>query len=824
MNNWFKQNGIHLAIIGIFFAISFVYFTPAFKGKALGESDVTRAQSTQKEIMDYHEKDTTILWTNQVLGGMPTFQLWAHYPGNITTHIIDVLKKVFPNPIDTVLLLLLGSYLLFCVLKLNPWLAAAGAIAFTFSSYNFILMLAGHSNQVFAIAFFAPILAGIILALRGKYLLGAALTALFLALEIRANHVQMTYYLLLAIVILVLVELYHAYKAKTLASFGKALAYLAVGTLLAIAVNASMLWSTYDYGKDTIRGQSNLTQNTKQPSNGLPRDYAYEYSQGIGECLTFLIPNAYGGYTGNAPGEGSNVAKALVSNNVDPTQAETFAQQFSLYWGDKPFTVGPNYYGAVIFFLFVFGLIIVRSQVKWWLVGAIVLSVVLSFGRNLSFVSDIFFNYFPLYNKFRAVDSFLAIAMLCVPVLALLAVNEVATTTDRAPLFKKLLIALYITGGLCLVIIILPDLFLPFKNATNQTIQQQLTQAFKGNTDAANAVMAGLTQDRVSVARADAARSLVFVLLAFALLWAFIKQKLNTTLVSVAFLAIILVDLWSVDKRYLKDESFIDKQDAQAPKPRDIDMLIMRDKDPDYRVFDTTQPILQDAVTPYFHKAISGYTAARLKRFDELIDNQLSKSINQDVLDMLNVKYILTADEKNQGSISMHANNTACGHAWFVKTVKFAPNADEEMQAISSFDPSDEAIVDKQYSTLIDEKQNSLDTLGKIDLVSYNPDHMVYQSGSTTQEIAIFSEIYYNKGWKMYIDGVEKPYFRADYVLRAAQIPVGNHKIEFIFHPTSYYAGEKISFASSILLVLLLGGALFMETKKKQPVATPAKK
>lgn len=823
MNNWFKRNGIHLAIAGVFFAITFVYFTPAFKGKTLGQNDVTRAQSTQKEIMDYRAKDTTILWTNQVLGGMPTFQIWTHYSANITTHIVDVLKAVFPSPIDTVLLLLLGSYLLFCVLRLNPWLAAAGAIAFTFSSYNIILMVAGHSNQVFAIAFFAPVLAGILLALRGKYLLGASLTALFLALEIRANHIQMTYYLLIAILILVIVELYNAFKQKTMPAFVKALAYLAGALVLAIAVNASILWSTYEYGKDTIRGQSNLTQNTKEASNGLTKDYAYQYSQGIGETLTFLIPNIYGGGSSSPVGEGSNVARVLTEKGVDPTQAEGFAQQLPLYWGDKPFTEGPNYYGAGVILLFIFGLLIVRDRIKWWLLSAVILTILLSFGRNLQFFSDIFFNYFPLYNKFRAVDSILAVTMLCIPVLAFLAINELINTTDKAPLLKKLLISFYITGGICLIFAALPDLFLSFKGSSNQAMTDQLTQAFKGNSEAANSVMNAFTQDRIAVARADAFRSLIIVIIAFGLLFAFIKNKINATVLSIAFLAVTLVDLWSIDKRYLKEESFVDKQDVQQPKPRDIDQLIMRDKDPDYRVFDTTQPLLSDAFTPYFHKTIGGYSAARLKRMDELIENQFSKAVNHDVLDMLNVKYIITQDQ-NQ-SLSMHANSTACGHAWFVKNVKYAPDADKEMQAISSFDPANEAIVDQRYSKLIDEKQTALDTTGSIRLVSYSPDHMKYESSSSTPEIAVFSEIYYDKGWKMTIDGKEQPYFRADYVLRAAQIPTGNHKISFDFEPASYYTGEKISLAGSVLLVLLLGGAIFMEVKKRpEAKPEPAKK
>jgi len=295
MNNWFKQNGTHLAVIGIFIAICFFYFTPAFQGKTLGQSDVIGAQSTQKEINDYRAKDTTILWTNQIFGGMPTFQIWAPYPSNITKHIISAGKAIFPNPIDTVLILLLGSYFLFCVLKLNPWLAAAGAIAFTFSSYNMILLVAGHSNQEYAIAFFAPILASIILTLRGKYWLGGALTALFLSMEIAANHVQMTYYLLFAILILIGIELFHAIKDKTTAAFVKSMAFLGAATLIALMVNASELWSTYEYGKESIRGQSNLTQQTNEPSNGLAKDYAYQYSQGVAESFCFFFKNYAGG-------------------------------------------------------------------------------------------------------------------------------------------------------------------------------------------------------------------------------------------------------------------------------------------------------------------------------------------------------------------------------------------------------------------------------------------------------------------------------------------------------------------------------------------------
>lgn len=829
MSNWFKRNGIHFAIIGIFLLICFLYFTPAFQGKTLGQNDVTRAQSTQKEIMDYRAKGETILWTNQILGGMPVYQIWAPYASNITSHIVSGVKAVLPSPVDTVLLLLLGGYFLFRVLKINPWLSAAGAIAFTFSSYNIILMVAGHANQAFAIAFFAPIVASIILTFRGKYLLGSALTAFFLALEIRANHIQMTYYLFLALLILLGIECYHAFKNKTVNAFIKSAAYIFGATVLALAVNASILWSTYEYGKDTIRGKSNLTKNVTEPSEGLSKDYAYAWSQGVGECLTFLVPNAYGGASGlrEIDPAKSAITKAFTAKGLPQEQAEGYTQQLggagiSTYWGEKQFTEGPFYFGAIICFLFVFGLIIVKNRIKWWILGTVILTMLLSFGRNFPFVSDLFFNYFPLYNKFRAVESILAVAGLCFPVLAIMAVQEAITTTDKAALVKKLLLTLYIVGGLTLLLVLVPSVLLSFRSSNQQDIITYLTQAFQGDNALATSVMNGVVSDRESLARADAIRTLIFVLITFGLMWAYLKQKFNATVLSVAFLAVILVDMWQVDKRYLSNDSFTEKQDTRDIQPREVDQFIMRDTDPDYRVFDMTQSILQDALSPYFHKSIGGYSAARLKRYDELIESQFSKSINNDVLDMLNTKYIISADPKTQ-TATMKANSTACGNAWFIQSVKFARNADEEMQAISSFDPKTEAIVDQQYKSLAESKPHPIDGSATIKLTSYNPDHMVYQSGSQTEQIAVFSEIYYDKGWKMLIDGTEQPHFRADYLLRAAKIPVGNHKIEFIFHPTSYYTGEGISLASSLLLVIFLAGAFFMESKKKEELM-PTKK
>lgn len=823
MNNWFKRNGIHLAIIGIFIALCFVYFSPALQGKALYQSDVLMAQGMQKEIMDFKAKDGKgPLWTNSMFGGMPAFQIWVQYPNNVTTYVISFLKTVFPNPIDTVLLYLLGAYLLFCVLRINPWLAAAGAIAFAFSSYNFQIIDAGHSNKAMAIAFFPPILAGIILTFRRQYILGAVLTALFLAIEIRTNHIQMTYYLFIALLIYVGIELYHAVKSKSSKDFIKSFVYLAAASVLAIAVNAGMLWTTYEYGTETIRGKSNLTTDKSEPNNGLDREYAYQWSQGVGESLTFLVPNAYGGGSGPNLDEKSEVAKALAAKGIPAEQLLTAMQQLSqvglsTYWGDKQFTSGPWYFGAIICFLFILGLFIVKNRIKWWILSASILCLLLSFGRHLPFLSDLFFNYFPLYNKFRAVESILVIVGFLIPVLAILAVKEVASQTeDPKKLQKNLLYSLYLTGGLLIILSVLPTAFLSFKTQNHGLFIEQLTQITNGDKGFADSIADALVKDRISLARMDALRSLLFVLIGAGLIWALIKKKMNPQFVFITLAVVVLVDLWSIDRRYLNNEKFVEKNVlAQQFEPRDVDQLIMRDQSY-YRVLDLSQGnTFSNSVPSYFHKSLGGYHAAKLKRYQEVLDKQFNGAINEDVLDMLNTKYLITADQNGQKE-TMKNRATAAGHAWFVQKVEYVKNADEEMMAISSFDPKNVMVVDQKFKSLIDINKVGYDGNGFIRLTNYHPDHLTYEYSSGRDALAVFSEMWYDKGWNAYVDGEKIPYFRADYILRAAQLPGGNHKLEFKFEPTSYYTGETISLIASILLLLSLGYAIFLEVKPKE--------
>lgn len=803
MNNFFKQYGTHLAIIALFIALCFVYFAPALQGKVLIQQDVQQAQAMQKELMTYQAKDGKApLWTNAMFGGMPAYQIWVQYPNNVTTYVISFFKTVFPNPLDVVFLYLVGAYLLFSVLRVNPWLAALGAVAYAFSSYNFIIIEAGHSNKAMALAFFAPIVAGVLLTLRGKHILGAALTALFISLEIRSNHIQMTYYLFIALLIFIGIELYYAIRAQEVKKLMKSCAYLLGAVFLAIAVNAGVLWTTYEYGQESLRGKSNLTTDASEPNNGLDKEYAYQWSQGVSECITFLIPNLYGGSSISQADEHSEVVKVITSKGISTQQAVNFAQQLPSYWGQKPGTSGPWYFGSIICLVFVLGLFVVRDRLKWWIIGATVLSLFLSFGKNFPLISDLFFDYFPLYNKFRAVESTLVIATLLVPMLVVLTLKELASLAYDSKVFtKKLFYSTYIMGGITLVIIIIPTLFFGFKTPDHKQFIEQLTR-ITDDKGVANEIANALVNDRISMARLDAFRSLLFVLLGAGLLWALINKKIKAQFTFILLGFMVLVDMWSVNKRYFNDDSFVEPSVlARQFQPREVDQQILRDPSLDYRVFDLTISTFSNASASYFHKTVGGYHAAKLKRFQEVLDKQFSGAINEDVLDMLNTKYVIYHDNKSQEE-KLQYRPTACGNAWFVENVNFVKNADQEMKAINSFDPKKIAYVDEKFKSLIHEI--SYDPSAAIKLTDYNPDHLTYTYSATKRGVAVFSEIWYDKGWNAYLDGKLIPHFRANYILRAAELPSGNHQLEFKFEPQSYYNGEKISLIASILLIGIL--------------------
>lgn len=817
MKNWFKENSSHLIVIAIFFVLVFFYFSPVWQGKVLSQHDVVQAMGSQKELFDYKEKDGHAPnWTNSMFGGMPTYQIWYEHATNVGTYISKAIKAVFPSPADIILTYLLGAYFLLCVLRLKPWLAAAGAIAITFSSYNFIYIEAGHVNKAYAIAYLAPIIGAVIMCYRGNRLWGGLLLALFLALEIRTNHVQMTYYLFLALLVYVGVELYYAIREKKIADFVKNSAVQLGAVILAVAVNATVLFPTYEYSKLTTRGKANLTKTEDGKSTaGLDKEYAYAWSQGVGENLTFIIPNAYGGKSQGVLDEKSHVAKFFTNLGAPQDQAVMYAQSLPTYWGEKSFTSGPWYFGVGIVALFILGLFVVRGKLKWWILWATILTILLSFGKHFPLVSDLFFDYFPMYNKFRAVESILIIPSILIPLLAALAIHEIITRKEEiVDLDKKVLYSFGIVGVLCLIVALMPNI-LSFRIADHQNFVAMLSQQL-GDANLASQLADALIKDRASLASSDAWRSFFILVLIFAFVWSFLKRKTNATVLIVAVGAITLIDLWSVDKRYLNNDAFVDKSVLKNPiVEREVDQLIKLDKDLSYRVLDLTTNPFSDARTSYFHKSLGGYHAAKLMRFQEILEHQFNGAINEDVLDMFNVRYLITKDPQNNVE-SIQRRSTAAGNAWFVDKVTFVKDNDEEMMAINSFDPSKEAFVHQEFKSKIDEKRLGLANNASIKLTSYHPDKLEYEYTAPNDVFAVFSEVYYDKGWKAYVDGEEVPILRANYILRALQLPGGNHKVEFVFEPTTVKVSNAVSLAGSIVLVLGLLGGIFVSSRKKK--------
>jgi len=820
MKNWFKDNSAHLIVIAIFFALVFFYFSPVWQGKTLSQHDVVQAIGSQKELFDFKAKDGTAPnWTNSMFGGMPTFQIWYEHATNVTTYINRAITAAFPVPADIILIYLLGGYFLLSVLRIKPWLAAVGAIAIAFSSYNFIYIEAGHLNRGYAIAYLAPIIGAVIMCYRGDRFWGSILLAFFLAMEIRTNHIQMTYYLFIALLVFVGFELYYAIRDKKLPEFAKNTAVQFGAVLVAIAVNATVLFPTYEYSKLTTRGKANITKSDDgKPAGGLDKDYAYAWSQGIGENLTLLVPNAYGGKSGGLLDENSNVAKFFTSVGAPQQQAVQYAQGLPTYWGDKSFTSGPWYFGVGIIALFILGLFIVKDRLKWWILSAVILTILLAFGENFPLVIDLFFNYAPLFNKFRAPESILIIPSILVPLLAVLAVHELINRKDEiVDVDKKVLYSFGSVAAICLIIAVMPSI-LSFRISDHQGFVAMLSQQL-GDAGMANQLADALVKDRADLASADAWRSFFVVAIVFAAIFAFIKKKLSATALIVVVGVVTLVDLWTVDKRYLNNDTFVDKSVLKNPiEEREVDQLIKLDKDPSYRVLDLTTNPFSDAKASFLHKNFGGYHAAKLMRYQEILEHQFNGAINEDVLDMFNVRYLITKDQQNNVD-RIQRRSTAAGNAWFVDRVTFVKDNNQEMQAIGSFDPSKEAFVHEEFKSKIDEKRLGLSNNASIKLTSYHPDKMEYEYSAPNDVFAVFSEVYYEKGWKAYVDGEEVPILRADYILRALQLPGGNHKVEFVFDPETVKISSMVSLIGSIILVLGILGGIFLSYRRKQKVA-----
>ncbi|MDO9254172.1 MAG: YfhO family protein [Bacteroidales bacterium] len=803
----FKQVLPYLSAVVIFVVISIAYFSPLLEGKKMKQSDITQFLGMSKEISDF--RDATgqeALWTNSMFGGMPAYQISVQYKGNVLRYLDQLMQLYLPQPAGMVFLYMIGFFILLLVLKVDKWLAIAGAIAFAFSSYLFIIFEAGHNSKAHAIGYMAPVLAGIILTYRGRYLAGGIIAAIALSLELLTNHLQITYYLMLIAAVFVITELVSSIREKKLPGFAKATGVLIIASIFALATNITSIWATYEYGKETIRGKTELTSEKSNRTSGLDKDYATGWSYGKMETFTMLIPNFNGGSSQGALTETSNTYKALKANNVDDTQASKIIKALPLYWGTQPGVAGPVYIGAIIMFLFIFALFTVDNKYKWWLLAATILSIVLAWGKNFMPFTNFFMHYVPGYNKFRAVSMTLVIAELCIPLLAVLGLQKTFSgEVDKKKLLKYLYYSLGIAGGISLFFALFGSSLYDFISPADEQYKSYFPDW----------LMAALREDRAAILSADAFRSLAFILLAGAAIWAMINQKIKKPVFFTALILLVLIDMWSVNRRYVNNDSFVSKRVAAVPfQPSLADQVIMKDKDPDFRVFNQSvgNPFA-DASTSYFHKSLGGYHGAKLRRYQELIDSQLVKG-NMNVYNMLNTKYFIVPDEKG-GQPQMQINMQAMGNAWFVNNAHMVNNADEELNALTNFVPAETAVYDKRYEDHVKGHIISKDTLATIVLTDYKPNHLTYKSETSREQLAVFSEIYYEKGWNAFIDGKPAPYFRANYVLRAMIVPAGTHTIEFKFEPQVYKTGEKISYASSILLVLLAIGSIGFMLKRK---------
>ncbi|MGM1054278.1 MAG: YfhO family protein [Bacteroidota bacterium] len=800
----FKSILPHILVVLGFVFLSLAYFNPVLQGKEIFQSDIVQYIGMAKQQNDFRaETGEEPYWTDAAFGGMPTYQLGANYPHNYIKKI-DSLLRFLPRPADYLFLYFIGFYILLLTLKLDYKLAFLGALAFGFSTYLIIILGVGHNAKAHAIAYMPMVLAGIILCFRSNYIYGFLLLAFAMALEIGANHFQMTYYLLLLVLVLGVAYLIDAYRKKQLPHYFKALGVMVLAVLLAIATNATNLLATQEYAAFSTRGDTGLTitaEGTEQKSDGLSFDYITEYSYGILESFNLFIPRFMGGSSSEKLGEDSQMYQQLIQMGASPVQARNFAENAPTYWGDQPFVGAPAYIGASVLFLFVFALFLIKGRLKWWIVGGVILALLLSWGKNLSFLTEFFINYVPLYDKFRAVSSIQVLIELCVPILAIFGLyklfNEFEKTEEKQYALKW---ATIITGGIALLFLVFKSALFNFSGGNDAVYMQQMGAEF----------VRALKEDRRAVFTTDTIRSLIFVLLSATLIWLFLKQKVNKNLVIAGFVLLILADLIPVDRRYVNNDDFVSARAMNQPfQPTAADAQILQDPG-HFRVFDLAESPFNTGRTSYFHNSIGGYHAAKPGRIQELYDFYISRN-NMEILNMLNVKYFIIPTEEG---VQAQQNPEAFGNAWFVYNIKWVENPNEAILSLGESKLDSTAIINVEYKNLVPTDLET-DPSAEIELISQQPNELVYKSKSSKEQLAVFSEIFYPNGWKTYIDGKESVHFRVNYVLRGMMIPAGEHEIRFMFEPEVVKTGSIISLLASILLGLLLLGGLFYKFRRK---------
>ena len=826
--NILKKYWLDAAAVVLFALIAFVYFMPAdLDGRILYRHDSSAGRGAGQEQSEYHARTGEVSrWTNATFSGMPTYQTAPSYSStNGLQKVMDAYHLWLPENVWYVFAYLLGFYILLRAFDFRKELAVLGSIIWAFSSYFFIIIAAGHIWKVMALAYLPPMIAGVVLAYRGRYLSGLLLTAIFTAFEVKANHVQMTYYYLFIILFMVIAFLVEAIRSHRLDRFAKATAVCFVGAALGICINLSNLYHTWQYGQESMRGKSELVKQNaaNQTSSGLDRDYITQWSYGIDETWTLLIPNVKGG---------ASVPLAANETAMEKANPEFYPiyQQIGQYWGEQPGTSGPVYVGAFVLMLFVLGLFIVKGPMKWALLAATVLSVLLSWGRNFMPFTDFFLDYVPLYAKFRTVASILVIAEFTIPLLAMMALRRIVE--DPQVLTRNMrwvYVSFGLTAGVALLFALMPGFFFhDFISSSERVALGQIPDEYR------HALMANLTEMRQAVMTADCWRSFWIVTVGVVMLLLYRINKLKAAYMIAGVGVLCLVDMWQVNKRYLNDGMFVEKSVREAPQPMShTDQLILKDKGLDYRVLNLATNTFNENETSYYHKSIGGYHAAKLRRYQEMIEAYINPQmsrimkavadsdgdmtrVNGDslfpVLNMLNTKYIIVPLQGGQTVPLL--NPYAYGNAWFVDRLTFADNANQEIERIGQIDLRHEAVADKRFAEVLGEAV-AQDKNSVAKLLAYEPNQLTYEVSSDKGGVLVFSEVYY-PGWTATIDGQPAELGRVNYILRALRVPAGKHQVKLAFFPKSVDTTETIAYVAYVVLLLIIVGGLYDTWRRKK--------
>ena len=783
--------------------LSLTYFSPVLQGKKIYQSDIVQYTGMAKQQLDFkNETGKETYWTNSAFGGMPTYQLGAKYPHNYIKKL-DLKLRFLPRPADYLFLYLMGFYILLLTLGIDFRTAVLGALAFGFSTYLIIIIGVGHNAKAHAIAYMPFVLSGIFLTFQKRYILGFIITTLSVGLELVANHFQMTYYLLFVILFLGVAQLVKSYRDNEIPNFLKSALILIAAAGLAVGMNATTLMTTSEYAKQSSRSQSELTvlaDGSQRPqTTGLNKDYITQYSYGILESLNLFIPRLLGGGNSEELGKDSYTYKAYKDLGASSIQALKEVKRAPMYWGAQPIVEAPAYLGATVILLCYLGLLLYKGFHKWWLLLAIILALLLSYGKNLPWLTNVFIDHIPFYNKFRAVSSIQVIIELCIPILAVFGLTQLfKTEAYKKKCFKALKISVLTLSGICLIFILFKNSLFDFVGLRDGEYASYFGQDF----------VEALRKDRSTLLTADALRSLLFILFTAAVIWAYLKNKINQNITVVILGLLILLDLVGIDRRYVNNDNFRSAIKVDKPyQANEIDKIILRDTTV-FRIYDNSDGSTKAS---YFHNSISGYHAAKMRRFNELIEFHIDKG-NPEVFNMLNTKYIIYSND--EGQLQYVENEQINGNAWFIETLKSVADADAEIKALSDFDSKSTAIVNiKSHPDAMFKR----DSTASIQLVRYAPNKLIYKSINTNDGFAVFSENYYKNGWQVQIDNTVVPHYNVNYVLRGLKIPKGIHTIVFEFKPQVVQSGAQISLISSILfLILSLGALSFIFSKKSK--------